>query len=226
MNIVPTERQTRHARRSIIRSATVWLPFFGLFAAGAVFFLVRALTDDAGTWVGFAILGLIALLMLPLLIAALQDLRATPIETEGPIARKWTKADLLVFRGHYFLIGKRVFRVEKTVWLSLPETPERVHLLHYPHTNTLIDWQRAADHEDTATPSARAWRAVPGATSTARGPSRRARAEPLSAARPQPRSAAANTPLFGAPEHVEPPRFGRPSQASSSDRPEGGNDHA
>ena len=252
MNIAATEQQILRARRSIMRSTTVWLPIFSLFAAGAVFFLVRALTDDAGAWVGFAILGLIALLMLPLLVAALQDLRAAPIETEGPLTRKWSKSDFFIVRGYYVLLGKRVFRVDKTTWLSLPEPPGRVHLLHYPHTNTLIDWQpvhdRGEDSDDARTPAARAWRplpstppAAPPAAPSVEPPAFGERFAPAAAptrppaARPDPTSASEHasnpgtppaTPLrFDPPGRVEPPRFGRPPW-DTPQSPDGPSDHA
>lgn len=189
MNIGPNEQLLHRARRTVLRSAVRWLPLFVGFSAGAVFFFVRAVTADAGAWVGFAILGLLALLSLPLVVAALQDLRADPIETEGSLARKWTKSDLFLFRGHYFMIGRRVFRVEKSIWLAMPDVSGRVHLLHYPHTNTLIDWQPAdesgADGAGAPTPAAREWRSVP--------------ARPASTTEPDARPVA---------PAVEPPRFG------------------
>ena len=232
MNIAPTEQQLRSARRSIVRSSMAWLPFFTLFSAGAVFFLIRALTDDAGAWVGFAILGLIALLILPLLVAALQDLRAAPIETEGLLGRKWSKADFFVFRSHYFLIGKRVFRVNKAVWVTIPEPPGRIHLLHYPHTNTLIDWKSvpdpSTDPHGAPAAAARAWRPLPDPPASAAPPPARPIApagEPLSVGE-RLRPAAGPAPRFDPPGRIEPPRFDQAPSPSSPGRPDGATESA
>lgn len=195
MTMIPSDDQIRRARRTVIRSVALWLPIFVVFGAGAVFFFVRAVTEDPGAWVGFTILGLIALLTLPLLVASLQDLRAEPVETEGALARKWRKSDFFVMRAHYFMVGKRVFRVEKKAWLEMPDVPGRVHLLHYPHTNTLVDWKSVAepeaDSEDAMTPAAREWEPV----ATATTPTQEPEAPP------------------GAPA-VEPPSFGRAFQST------------
>ena len=200
MTMIPSDDQLRRARRMIMRSAALWLPIFGLFGAGAVFFFVRAVTEDSGAWVGFAILGLIALLTLPLLVASLQDLRADPVETEGAVARKWRKSDFFLLRSHYLMVGKRVFRVEKAVWLESPDVPGRVHLLHYPHTNTLIDWRpvEEADPEsdEATTPAARDWEP----TQTAPAPTTQAGAPPVARA-------------------VEPPSFGGAFHPSVSSEP-------
>lgn len=218
MSFQPSPNQERRARRRLVRSIALWLPVFALFSAGTVFFLIQALTEDSGAWIGFAILALISLLTLPLLIAALQDLRAEPIETEGQLARKWRKSDFIIAKAHYFLIGKRVFRVEPQVWLEMPDVPGRVHLLHYPHTNTLIDWRPSdTDAEVGPTPAARPWRAVPAAAT----PPPSATSTPPSGTPPG--STPVELPSFGSgapPRRVEPaerparrvdpPRFGGP----------------
>lgn len=141
MTLSSDAEAVRRARRTIVRSALLWTPLFVLFAAVAVLQLVRALTEGGGAWVGFALMALVALLASPLAFAALRDLRAEPIETEGTIGRKWRKADLFVIRGHYLMVGKRIFRVRKDVWSLTPGVSGRVHLRHYPHTNTLIAWE-------------------------------------------------------------------------------------
>ena len=245
MNIGPNEQLLRQARRAVLRSALRWLPLFVVFSAGAVFFFVRAVTDDAGAWVGFAILGLIALLSLPLLVAALQDLRADPVETEGTLARKWTKADFFLFRGYYFMIGRRVFRVDKSTWLAMPDASARVHLLHYPHTSTLIDWQSAgessADGDDAPTLAARDWRPVPATPPTVAEPGARPVApavepprfgeafRPLPAPDAPPDTAAEKPPGSrreprpeAPPGRVEPPRFGAPRETEPRKPDQGG----
>ncbi|PZC43090.1 MAG: hypothetical protein DK306_002156 [Chloroflexi bacterium] len=217
MSFSPSPSQLQKARRQIIRSTLIWLPIFVLFASIAVFFLVRALTEESGAWIGFAIVGLIALLTMPLLIAALQDLRAAPIETEGQLARKWRKSDFLIAKAHYVMVGKRVFRLDSHTWLQMPDVPARVHVLHYPHTNTLVDWRRSeSDEEVGPAPAARPWRTVTAPLATAAPTTTDAAPAPPSAPAVQP-------PSFGAPlpprrvepsprpgTRVDPPRCGAP----------------
>jgi hypothetical protein len=218
MNTSPDPAALERARRSVLRSMFVWTPIFTLVASVSVFFLVRAITGDAGAWIGFGILGLIALLTLPLAVAALRDIRADPIATDGPIGRKWTKSDLFVFRGHYLIIGRRVFRVDKRDWLAIPDAGDRVYLRHFPHTNTVIAWESASRMEAAADaevrPAAAGWRPIPNAASPAA-----ARTEPPIS--PMPGAQPVEQPVFGRdrgpfqptrpgeppPGRVDPPRF-------------------
>ncbi len=139
--------ELRRARRAVIRGSVIWTPFFVAFAALAVNFLVRALDGSTGSWVAFAFFGLIGLLSGYSAIAALRDLFADPVETEGVISRKWTKSDMLIFRGHYLLVHKRVFRVRSEVYTEMPNEGARIQLQHYPHTNALVRWQRLREVE-------------------------------------------------------------------------------
>ncbi|MCY3920630.1 MAG: hypothetical protein OXG38_12625 [Chloroflexi bacterium] len=198
---------------------------FVFFAAVAVFFLVRALTIESGAWIGFSITGLIGLLTLPLLIAAMRDLRADPMETEAPLRRKWRKADLFIVKGHYVMVGKRVFRVRKDIWLEMPEPPARVLLLHFPHTNTLIDWQTVAstdDEEAEPVPAARDWRTVaspptadaPADPGVPTGPA--VRPPVFGESSPPPRAGERERPA----QRVEPPRFGGSAGRRPGDPPD------
>ena len=198
---------------------------FVFFAAVAVFFLVRALTVESGAWIGFSITGLIGLLTLPLLIAAMRDLRADPMETEAPLRRKWRKADLFIVKGHYVMVGKRVFRVRKDIWLEMPEPPARALLLHYPHTNTLIDWQAVATTDDDGAepvPAARDWRTVasppaagaPADPGVSAGPA--VRPPVFGESSPPPRAGERERPA----QRVEPPRFGGSASRRPGDPPD------
>ena len=128
------------ARRNVIRGAILWTPFFVLFAALAVSSLVRALDESGTAWVTFALTGLLALVTGDSAFAALRDLFAEPIETEGEISRKWIRSDLFIMRGRYVLVGTRAFRLRKTIFQTMPEVGRRVRCLHYPHSNALMSW--------------------------------------------------------------------------------------
>ena len=139
-------------RRDLIRGALLWTPLFVGFSALAVNFLVRAVDGSGGAWVSFILTALVALLGGYSALAALRDLFAEPIETEGPILRKWAKTDLFFFRGRHLLVEGRVFRLRKEIYAAMPEEGARVYLRHYPHTNALIDWYEVPEPEPVLPP--------------------------------------------------------------------------
>lgn len=141
-----------HVRRAVIRGVVLWMPVFVLFTAIAVLDLIRGLEGSGGAWVVFAIAALIALLSGYSTLTALRDLFATPIETQGRIARKWSRTDMLVARGRYVLVRKRVFRVPALTYANMPDEGAWLSLLHYPHTNALIHW-REIDPPPEAVPA-------------------------------------------------------------------------
>ena len=201
-------------RRQILRSALGWAPLFVFFTTVAVFFLVRAVTETGGAWIGFAIMGLIALLTLPLLVAALRDLRTDPVETEGAVQRKWRKNDFFIAKSHYLMVGKRVFRVAGHVWLEMPDVPGRVLLLHYPHTNTVVDWQRVDPPDDEAAEPASPLGGRPALAST---PPAGAVRPPSFGASPAPRRVEQRERPA---RRVEPPRFGGSPGRQPGDAPD------
>jgi len=136
------QHQRPDARRSVVRSAMIWTPVFVASAALSVQLAIVALDDSPGAWVSFAITALIALLSGVSAFGALRDLYAEPIDTVGAIDRKWRKSDVLLFRGHYLLIGKRVFRIPREIYDAMPDVGSPIRVEHYPHTNALISWSR------------------------------------------------------------------------------------
>ncbi len=199
----------QRARRGIIRSA-IWLtPVFIATTATAVFLLSDFVGGSASLWVAFGLTALLALLSGVSTLGAWRDLFAEPQDTEGPIKRKWTKSEIFIFRGHYVMVGKRVFRVRKAVYRDMPEIGDRIYLNHYPHTNALVRWQpldtpSARDSTTTATPIA-----------PPRVPVRTDRAGSRPPAAPPPRPASP----------VEPPRFGTRPDATPPDAPDTDGDH-
>jgi hypothetical protein len=197
------------ARRGIIRSA-IWLtPVFIASTAAAVFLLSDFVGGSASLWVAFGLTALLALLSGVSTLGAWRDLFAEPQDTEGPINRKWTKSELFIFRGHYVMVGKRVFRVHKAVYRDMPEIGDRIYLNHYPHTNALVRWQPldnppARQAATTARPSA---------------PPRVPARTDLSDLRPP-----ATRPSAPGPR-VEPPSFGTRPDATQSDAPDTDGDH-
>jgi hypothetical protein len=196
------QHQRPDARRSVIRSATVWTPVFVLAAALSVWLAIVALRDSPSAWISFAITALIALLSGVSAFGALRDLYAEPMETTGPIDRKWRKSDILLFRGHYLLIQRRVFRIPREIYDAMPDAGGEVRVEHYPHTNALISWSRAAADAgaDEAEPAPAAPRPRPEPTTRVEPPALGGAPPPPPGERDRP--------------SVRPPSFGWPGRDS------------
>ena len=134
------------AHQSVVRSAAIWTPIFITSTALSVAFALIAL-DSPGAWVSFAIAALVALLSGVSALGALRDIYAEPILTTGVIQRKWRKSDAFIFRGHYILCQKRVFRIPRKIYDELPEVGASVLLEHYPHTSALTAWAKASTEQ-------------------------------------------------------------------------------
>jgi hypothetical protein len=202
------DADAQRARRGIIRSAIWTTPVFIVSAAAAVFLLSGSIGGSASLWVAFALTALLALLSGVLSLSAWRDLFAEPQDTEGYIDRKWTKSDLFVFRAHYVMVGKRVFRVRKDIYHDMPDIGDRVYLNHFPHTNALVRWR----HVDTPPPreaiSARDPIAVSHNPPHANPPESPSSASPPSFQPPTPR------------EHVQPPSFRSDPRSTDADSPD------
>lgn len=213
-----TEFKAREdARRKVVRSAAVWTPIFVASTALSIAFAVLAL-DSPGAWVSFAIAALIGLLSGVSALGALRDLYAEPIETQGPIERKWRKSDILVFRGHYILCQKRVFRLPREDYEEMPEAGAGIIIRHYPHTNALVAWSKMPEPpaeargqgeeggEMEAGEEKRAWVPAEGSATDA------------SVGLEEPRMPERPAPVRDAPETVEPPRFGANASEERDER--------
>ncbi len=203
-----TEFKAREdARSKVVRSAAVWTPIFVVSTALSIAFAVLAL-DSPGAWISFAIAALIGVLSGVSALGALRDLYTEPVETQGLVERKWRKSDILVFRGHYILCRKRVFRVPREDYEEMPEAGGGIIIRHYPHTNALVAWSKTPEAPGEARGEAeeggeseeveqkRAWVPAEGSATDA------------SVGLAEPRLPERPAPLRDEPETVEPPRFG------------------
>ena len=135
-DILVEERQD--SRRVLIRKAALYGP--GGIVATALFLvaLFSLLSGNVGAIFAVVIMGLVSFAVDYEAMADLRDLRATPITTEGPAQRIWSKGRIAFLgRVHYLLIERRVFEVSPITALEV--TPgEHVRIEHWPHTNTVI----------------------------------------------------------------------------------------
>ncbi len=71
-------------------------------------------------------------------VAALRDLRASPVTTRGEVRRAWSRARFLfIGRIHYFQVERRVFEVGALTHREL-RSGDTVDIVHWPHTNTIV----------------------------------------------------------------------------------------
>ena len=198
--IDPTLEPGRRARRGVIRGAILYGPAFVVITALTIFNLIRGLEGHDGAWILFGLSGLMMVLLGVGALASLRDLFAVPVETQGRMQRKWTKADLFLLRGHYVMVRRRVYRIGADLYLAMPDVDGWLSITHYPHTNAIIHWRALDSAEVEALQPA-----APGAEE-----GRRSRdAEPERLPRPPAREAA--PPRLSGSERVSPPSFSEPA---------------
>lgn len=215
--MIESDPHTRpDARRSVMRSAVVWTPIFIASSALAVAFALIALDDSPGAWISFAIAALVALLSGVSALGALRDLYTVPIETKGKIERKWRKSDILVFRGHYVMVRKRVFRIPRELYDAMPEAGASIAIQHFPHSNAIVAWAAVSAAEADDAGDRAAERAELTTADLEAGPQVRIKPEPAERVEP-PRFDVTGQPPSETPTTVEPPSFGRDSDTLAED---------
>jgi len=136
--------QERHspARRSIVRDTLIYTPLLLAILAAWGAALATAIKEHGGGGIVLLVLlSLVALLIGFQSIQSLRDLWSQPIVTEGEVLRKWSRAELLLFRAHYLYVNRFVFRVTPLVYLQL-RTGDVVAVRHYRHTATVVSIER------------------------------------------------------------------------------------
>ncbi len=108
----------------------------------AVYYIV-ANGDGGGAYVTLSIVGLVGLLLAYQVVQHLRDLNAMLAETEGVVARKWQRADLVIaLQSYYISVGRTVFRVRPEDYLFLNESAY-VKVVHFPNTLTVVSVHEA-----------------------------------------------------------------------------------
>lgn len=132
------EQEVSSARRHLVRDALIYTPIFlALLAAwGAALAGVVA----AGGGGGIALLVLVTLMVFLVgfqSIQSLRDLLSAPITSEGPVLRKWRRAELLLFPAHFIYVNRNVFRIPSLMYEQIDKGDILV-VTHYPHTSTVV----------------------------------------------------------------------------------------
>ena len=123
------------ARATVLRSPLLYTPFL-LVVLVALTFLLRSTVDEGasgGRIVALVMMSSVALLLVYQVIQSARDLFSRTVETIGPVERRWSRSDLLLFRNSYIFVGRNVFRLppEQFAEIGLGDT---VRIVHYPHT--------------------------------------------------------------------------------------------
>ena len=133
------EAHPKH-RQALLRRTAVYTPS----AVLATVILVYALLSLPQSLIMVFIVGLFTIPLDMEAVAALRDLLAEPVVTEGRIDRKWSKARFAFFgRVHYILVGKDLFEVGPVAGMEL-QLGDQVRVEHWPHSHTLVSVTRLA----------------------------------------------------------------------------------
>ena len=130
------------ARHHLIRDAVIYTPLLVLFLALWVATLAGIVAQGGG-----GAIFLLALLTIMVFLAgfqsiqSLRDLRSEPVTSEGPVARKWRRAEFLLFPAHYLYVNKNIFKVPPLIYQHIA-IGDIVAITHYRHTTTVVAVKR------------------------------------------------------------------------------------
>ncbi|HYM14280.1 MAG TPA: hypothetical protein VEZ14_01825 [Dehalococcoidia bacterium] len=130
------------ARVSLIRGIAWYGALLLASLAGAVWIGANAASGAALVPLVFA--AAMALLLGYYVLQHLRDLGAQPVEREGAVTRRWSRADLLIaMQSYYISVDRTVFRVRPEDYIHMDEGA-RVRVVHFPHTLQVISLERLA----------------------------------------------------------------------------------
>ncbi len=132
-------------RAGIYRRALIFTPLAVASIFAFLFAFNSLIAGNIGAVLGSGVLGIIAFALSFEAVAALRDLRATPIRSAGPTERVWVKSKFLVFgRTGYLLLNGRVFEIRVDTSMLI-EAGQPVTIEHWPHTNLVVTLHRGAE---------------------------------------------------------------------------------
>jgi len=121
------------ARTTVLRSALLFAPFLAVAAVALAFLVTDGASNGwgAGTVVAVALVGSVTLLLAYQVVQSLRDVFARPVETVGPVEKRWSRSDMFLFRNAYVFVGRDVFRLPPDADI---QTGDVVRIRHSPHT--------------------------------------------------------------------------------------------
>ena len=140
-----------------IRKAIIHTPPAIVAVSLTTFAVASLFSGDSPLPIGVIIFGLFAFSFSLQSIAALRDLRSSPITTQGEVRRAWRRSRFLfIGRIHYLQVERRVFEVGATAHLEL-QPGDTVEVLHWPHTNTIVTLNLHKDSREQSTDQTLPW---------------------------------------------------------------------
>jgi len=136
------EEEISAARRHLARDAIIYTPLFVFFLIVWVAALVGVVAEGGGG-------GILLLLLLTIMVSvagfqsiqSLRDLRSTPVTSEGPVLRKWQRAEFLLFRAHYLYVNRSIYKVPPLIYEYI-KVGDVVAITHFRHTTTVVTVKR------------------------------------------------------------------------------------
>ena len=129
------------ARASLRRTMVFYLALLATDAL--VVYYIAASGATGGAYVTLSIVALVGLLLAYQVLQHLRDMGAPLAESEGVVARKWSRADLIIaMQSYYITVGRTVFRIKPEDYVYLKEQMY-VKVVHFPNTLTVVSVHEA-----------------------------------------------------------------------------------
>ena len=128
----------RSARAGVLRSALLFAPFLAVTLVALAFIICETSAEGAssGRIAGMVLVTMVAFLLAYQVVQSIRDLLSQPVETTGPVDRRWSRSDFFLFRNSYIFVEKNVFRLEPEEFIEV-DLGDTVRIVHYPHTSAV-----------------------------------------------------------------------------------------
>jgi hypothetical protein len=130
------EEMDAAGRAVLLRGVLLYGTFLVIALAGVATLIASGLEGALYVWL--VIVLVVAGLLAHIVWQHAKDMRSVPVESEGSIARKWQRADLvIVWQSFYVQVERRIFRLDARDYL-LVEEGQRVRVRHFPRTLSVV----------------------------------------------------------------------------------------
>jgi hypothetical protein len=148
-------RLPRSKHGLVVLQALIFTPLALITGAGILYALYNIVTGDFGYIVMLVVMTILTVIFGFQAVHYLKDLNAEPVQSEGEIAKKWTKANLFFFfmPGYYLAVKGQIFTVSRAHFRGLLEE-DMVRIRHYPNSLTVEYVERFDEVEKKFVPAA------------------------------------------------------------------------
>lgn len=132
----------------MVRSLLFYFVVAAACAAAAVY--IYRLPPGGFGWVSLVVVVILSTLAWWQVWQFGRDLQSQHSETEGPLVKKWQRAELfVVWQSHFMLVGRNIFKIEAEEWVYLRED-EHLRVRHFPRTMTVISIEKSGNPESSS----------------------------------------------------------------------------